>query len=446
MKNMPKNKKKLSSYQIVIISFLILIFTGTILLMLPIAAKNGKGLSFVNAFFTAASSVCVTGLTVVDTGEYFTVFGQTIIIFLVQFGALGLMTFATILMVAFGRDVNYTERLLMKDALNQGDVSGIIRLTINLFKLTFLVEFIAGTLFAFKFYPEYGIKGIYYGYWHAISAFCNAGFDLFGKGKSLTSYVSDPFINISFAILIILGGIGFNVILDVYRKRKFSRLNLHSKVVLSANAILLVAGMLFFMLFEYGNMETLGSLSFENKLMASFFQSVSVRTAGFNTVSILDLNPQTALLMIVLMLIGASPSSTGGGLKTTTFAVIIMAAWSVIRGKSDTVLFKRRISDEIVNRSFTIATIYILVMVFGCFVIMALETFSFFHIVFEVAATFSTTGLSCEIVSSMSDISKIFLVFIMFIGRVGPLTLALALMLRSDHGLVKYPEDNIIVG
>ena len=308
-----------SNYQIVVLSFAILIFSGALLLMLPWASANGESLSFINALFTATSAVCVTGLVVVDTGRYFTIFGQLIIIVLIQLGAIGVMTGATMTIVALGRRVNLKQRLLMQESLNQEGLSGMVRLTQIIIKYTFLIEFLAGIILAIRFYQDFGWKGIYFGFWHAISAFCNAGFDLFGGYSSLVAYSNDIVVNLTIAGLIILGGLGFTVMIDVVEKKSWHRLLVHTKVVVFTTSLLILVGSCGIYILEKDNVDTLGSLSLQGKILASFFQAVSPRTAGFNTIDLTALNSSTLFLIISLMFIGGSPASTAGGSRRQLF-------------------------------------------------------------------------------------------------------------------------------
>ena len=348
-----------SNYQIVVLSFAILIFTGALLLMLPWASTNDESLSFLNALFTATSAVCVTGLVVVDTGTHFTIFGQMVIIILIQLGAIGVMTGATMTIVALGRRVNLKQRLLMQESLNQDGLSGMVRLTQIIIKYTFLIEFLAGIILALRFYQDYGLKGIYFGFWHAISAFCNAGFDLLGGYSSLTSYSGDIIINLTIASLIILGGLGFTVMVDVVEKKNWQRLLVHTKVVIFTTVLLIIVGSVGIYILEKDNVDTLGGLSLQAKLLASFFQAVSPRTAGFNTIDLTALNSSTIFLIISLMFVGGSPASTAGGIKTTTFYILIMSVWSMIRGKSETTVFYRSISQNAIHKAYVVFIIFL---------------------------------------------------------------------------------------
>ena len=344
----------LTTYQLVALTFLMLILTGTGFLMLPAASVSGMPLSFVNALFTATSAVCVTGLAVVDTGTFFSFFGQMVIIILIQLGGLGIMTFATMISVAIGKKINLRERLLIQETLNQEGFSGVVRLALHVIKYTFLIEFIFGSILAFHLYPIYGDKALYMGYWHSVSAFCNAGFDLFGNYDSLVNFKGDVVVNLSIMSLIILGGLGFIVLEDVLAKRNFKSLKAHSKIVLISTAVLIFGGTVSLWLMEHNNIDTIANLSGMDQWMACMFQSVTSRTAGFNTLPIEEMPDSSLLFLIMLMFIGASPTSTGGGVKTTTFVVVLLTVWSLLHEKSDIEVFNRRIGKKAVNKAFAI--------------------------------------------------------------------------------------------
>lgn len=438
--------KHLSTYQIVALTFLLLILAGTFLLMLPMSNTMGVAMPFVNALFMSTSAVCVTGLTVVDTGTYFTTFGQMVLIVLVQLGGLGVMTFATMISVAMGKRINLKERLLIQEALNQETVSGVVRMAVNIVKYTFMIEFLFGTILALHFYGIYGPKGIYYGYWHAISAFCNAGFDLFGNYTSLMPFFDDPIVNTSIIILITLGSIGFLVIEDVIHKRSFDEYSLHSKIVIVTTMALGVIGTLAFWLMEYSNPHTLGNLSTGNQIVASLFQAITPRSGGFNTVAVSQLQGNTLLLLIIFMLIGASSTSTGGGIKTTTCAVVILTVLNTLRGKSECVVFGRTISKKSIDKAFAITTLAVLFVITVTLVVSTIEELPVIYVLFEVASAFGTTGLSIGVTNQLSDVSKLIIISTMYAGRVGVLTFAMVLMQKPATGKIKYPEGKIMIG
>ena len=437
---------RFSTYQIIALTFLGLIFCGTLLLMLPVASNTGQSLPFIDALFTATSASCVTGLVVVDTAEYFSTFGQMVIIFLIQLGGLGIMTFATLFSIAFGKKINLQERLRIQESLNQSEVEGVVRLCMRVVKYSLVIEFVFGTMLAVHFFPLFGAKGIYWGYWHAVSAFCNAGFDLMGGFRSLTMFAADWSVNLIITSLIILGSLGFNVMEDIISKRNFADLRLHSKIVLLTTLALIVVGTGAIWAMESGNVDTLGSLTTSQQVMASYFQAVTPRTAGFNTLPIDKMHESTLFVIIMLMFVGASPASTGGGIKTTTLAVILMTTWNLVRGKEDLVIFNRRIEDRVIYKAFIILTIGVIWVCGGTFFISYFEDARFLNMFFEVMSAFATVGLSTGETQKICDASKIVLILTMFAGRVGVLTFAMALMNRHKVSNIKYPKERIMIG
>lgn len=441
---------KLTPYQILVLGFAGLILSGALLLMLPIAAADGTGLSFIDALFTATSAVCVTGLIVVDTGTYFSLFGQLVIISLIQAGGLGIMAMSTLMAMLIGKKINLKQRLVMQEALNQFTIAGVVRLTQYIIKVTLLIEFIGGTILAIRWYQDLGLKGIYFGYWHAISSFCNAGFDLLGsvngKFSSATGYVDDIAVNVVISLLIILGGIGFTVIADVWTNRRFDRLSLHSKVVLITTLVLIVFGAVVIFLLEYDNFNTLGKLSWQGKFLASYFQSVTTRTAGWNTVDLGKLTDATLFFMVILMFIGASPTSTGGGIKTSTTGVLAAAIWALIRGRQDAEMFERRIPQAIIYKAFSVMLISAVLVIFVTMMLSITENKPFINLLFEATSAFGTVGLTTGITPTLTTPGKMWLIVTMFAGRVGPVTLALALALKNRKGNLQYPEGKLIIG
>ena len=441
---------KLRPTQVLVIGFAIVILIGGILLNLPIASQKGSSMGFLNALFTATSAVCVTGLAVVDTGTHFTVFGKTIIAILIQVGGLGFMSMATLIFVLLGKKISLKERLVMQEALNQNNLAGLVKFTLYILIGTFIIEAFGALFLSFRFVPEYGfLKGLGFSIFHSISAFCNAGFDLIGNGRSLTPYVGDVVINFTIISLIVLGGLGFSVMVDIVNHRGFRRLALHSKMVLLITALLIGIGFIAFLILEWSNPETLGGLSLGQKLLAGLFQSITPRTAGFNTIDTGRLTNASLLLTIVFMFIGGSPASTAGGIKTTTIGVVLFLVISVIKGREDTELFGKRISRGIVQRAIIIAIIALtLVIVFTMVLTITEPNFSFIEILFETVSAFGTVGLSMGITSELSGIGKVVVMFLMFSGRVGPLTITLALarQQRRNKGNIKYPEDKVLVG
>jgi len=437
---------RFSTYQIIALTFLGLIFCGTLLLMLPVASNTGQSLPLIDALFTATSASCVTGLVVVDTAEYFSVFGQMVIICLIQLGGLGIMTFATLFSIAFGKKINLQERLRIQESLNQSEVEGVVRLCLRIFKYSLVIEFFFGTILAAYFYSLFGARGIYWGYWHSVSAFCNAGFDLMGGFRSLTMFTTDLPVNLIITSLIILGSLGFTVMEDIIATRNFSGLRLHSKIVLLTTLSLIIVGTGAIWFMEAGNPETLGNLTTSQQMLASYFQAVTPRTAGFNTLPIEKMHEASLFVIIMLMFVGASPASTGGGIKTTTLAVILMTTWNLVRGKEDLVIFNRRIEDRIIYKAFIILTIGVIWVCGGTFFISYFEHARFLNMFFEVVSAFATVGLTAGETQRICDASKIVLILTMFAGRVGVLTFAMALMNRHKVSNIKYPKERIMIG
>ncbi len=444
-------KKDLNPAQVLVLGFGGLIIIGAILLNLPIATVSGESIGFINALFTSTSAICVTGLAVVDTGTYWSLFGKIVILMLIQFGGLGFMTMATSVAFLVGKRITLRSRIIMQEALNQFTISGVVRLTKYILIATFAIEGIGALLLSIRFIPRYGFaKGAFYSIFHSISAFCNAGFDLIGDGRSLTPFVDDFTINFVIMTLIIVGGLGFTVILDLIKTRNFRKLSLHSKLVLSATGILLSIGFILILLIEYGNPQTLGNLTFGKKILAAMFHSVTPRTAGFNTLDMGSLKVSTKFLTIILMFIGGSPGSTAGGIKTTTFSLVILHVLSVIKGKEDTEIFRRRISWQAISRALALLSIGISFVIIITFILsITEESLGFMEIFFETVSALGTVGLTLGITSQLSAFGKILIALTMFFGRLGPLTIVIALARRnatSKKSGIRYPEGKVLVG
>ncbi|AEE96917.1 TrkH family potassium uptake protein [Mahella australiensis] len=435
--------------QILVMGFAAIILTGTLLLMLPISSAAGQNTDFITSLFTATSAVCVTGLVVVDTGTYWSLFGQIVIMLLIQAGGLGFMTMATLASMLLGRRIGLKERLVIQEALNEFSLQGLVKLTQRILITTALFELSGMALLSTRFIPIYGIgKGLYFSLFHAVSAFNNAGFDIIGDFVSFTPFVGDIIINFTVMGLIIIGGIGFAVIMDVFYNWHVKRLSLHTKLVLTTTTVLIVAGFLFFFFVEYNNPKTLGPLSVPVKAMAALFQSITPRTAGFNTISEGDLTDASKFVTILLMYTGASPASTGGGIKTTTLSTIILAVAAVLRGRENVNIYGKRLSWTLVMRSLSIAVLALGLISAVTIILSLAENQAFIKVLFETVSAFGTVGLSTGITPTLSAVSKIALAFTMFAGRVGPLTIAVALLQRQ-HGmkdLCRYPEEKIMVG
>lgn len=447
-----KRRLKTTPTQIIVIGFALLIFFGACVLNLPFSSKDGRPVGFINAFFTATSAVCVTGLVVVDTGTHWTAFGQVIIALLIQIGGLGIMTMSTLIALLMGRKITLKERLLIQESLNQFDLEGLVRLTRNIIYATLGIELVGALMFSLVFVPDYGWgKGIAFGLFHAITSFCNAGFDLIGEFRSFTPYVNNFIININTMLLIIVGGLGFSVWMDFYHaagERNIKHLSLHSKVVLATTALLILFGALFIFVMEFYNPGTMKNLPFSGKILASLFHSVSTRTAGFNTLDVAALTTPTKFLTVILMFIGGSPGSTAGGIKTTTAAILALTVLAVIKGKEDPEIFERHLPKYLVYRAMAVVTISLSLVVFVTMVLSITEKADFLTLFFETTSAFGTVGLSLNYSPNLSLIGKIIISITMFAGRVGPLSLVVAFAQRANKnkGNLKYPEDRIIVG
>lgn len=443
-----KRNFHLKPAQVIVLGFATVIICGALLLMLPQASVDGHSLPFIDALFTATSAVCVTGLVVVDTGTYFTIFGQVVILMLIQIGGLGFMTLATLLAMLVGKRISLSNRIAIQESLGQNEISGVVRVTKYVFYLTVITETLGMLFLAFRFVPIYGERGWYLALFHAVSAFCNAGFDLFGGYRSLTPFVEDPFVLIPIMSLIIIGGLGFNVIFDILKTRNFRKLSLNSKVVLSITATLLLFGFLFIFVAEHNNPDTMGNLSLKGKILGSAFHSVTPRTAGFNALPTDKLYTPTIMLTIILMFIGGSPSSTAGGIKTTTFGLVLVSILGIIRGEEDTTLFHRRVAKETVMRAMAILGIAIAINLVMLMLLTIFEPhIDFLQLFFEEVSAFGTVGLSMGITPNLSPVSRLVLILTMFMGRVGVLTfvLAIARKQQSHKALLHYPESKIIL-
>lgn len=443
---MDKYHDRLTPARVLALGFASLIIVGAFLLTLPVSTYTG--INFLDALFTATSAVCVTGLVVVDTGTFFTRFGQTVILLLIQIGGLGFMTAGTIIFIALGRKITLKERLVIQEALNQFTLAGLVRLTKNIILLTLILEGIGALLLSFHFVPLFGWgTGIYYSIFHAVSAFCNAGFDLTGSFRSLTMFTHDYLVTGTIVSLLILGGIGFTVLVEIHEKRRFRVLSLHSKIVLTTTLLLLLVGTSVILFLEWNNPKTLGAMEFIPKLANSFFTAASPRTAGFNVLPADRLQDTTLYFIMALMFIGASPASTGGGVKTTTFSAIMITVLSIIRGNEDVFIFRRRLSFTIVNKALSVIVISIMLIFSVSLLLTITEQADFLGILFETISAFGTVGLSTGLTVGLSSLGRFLIIVTMFTGRVGPLTLTLALTERLKRKApLRYPEERIMVG
>lgn len=438
-------KNRFTSFQIIILGFVAVILIGALLLMLPVSSKAGIITPFNEALFTSTSAVCVTGLVVQDTATYWSWFGQGIILVLIQIGGLGVITIAVSFALLSGRKISLMQRSVMQEAISAPKVGGIVRLTGFVLKGTFLVEFTAAFIMMPVFVKDFGAKGIWMAIFHSISAFCNAGFDLMGtenvKYASLTSYVSHPLINITIMLLIIIGGIGFLTWEDILKnKYRIKSYRMQTKVILTTSLLLILFPAFFFFFRDFADMPI------QERIFSSLFQAVTPRTAGFNTADLTMMTEDGLGIVIALMLIGGSPGSTAGGMKTTTLAVLIANTLACFRRKEDAQMFGRRIENSTVKNAATIFMMYIVFFFGGAIVISAVEDLSFSTCLFETASAIGTVGLTLGITPGLGVISQIILMILMFLGRVGGLTLIYAALSGSGKKISKLPQEKMTVG
>ena len=442
--------KPLKPSQIIVLSFAGVIIIGALLLMLPISSAHGNWTSFVDALFTSTSAVCVTGLVVVDTGTYWSLFGKIVILVLIQVGGLGFMTMTTSVAILLGKKIGLRNRMVMQEALNQFSLSGVIRLTRYVFVATLFFELIGAFFLSFKFIPIFGWReGIFYSVFHSVSAFCNAGFDIMGDYRSMMDFAKEPLVNIVLMALIILGGLGFAVLADFTKTNRIRQWSLHTKLVLTVTLILIFIGFVGMFSLEYNNPKTIGDFSLLEKIISSLFHSITPRTAGFNTIDIASMHMPTRFLTMVLMFIGGSPGSTAGGIKTTTFGMIILSVIAVFKGSENINFAHRRISKDSINKALAIIFISSIWIVFMTFLLIAFEKdMQMEEILFESLSAFGTVGLSMGITPYLNTIGKAIITIMMFFGRLGPLTIVIAISRRTTlkNDLLKYPEGKIIVG
>ncbi|MBY0754889.1 TrkH family potassium uptake protein [Clostridium sardiniense] len=448
MKKFSIKKLRLSGVQILALGFIIVILIGGILLSLPISSANGESTNFLDALFTSTSAVCVTGLVTLDTGTHWNEFGQIVIMLLIEVGGLGFMSFATFIAVLLGKKITLRDRLLMQEAMNTFNIQGLVRMVRYVLGFTFSVQFFGALLLSTQFIPQFGfLKGVYFSIFHSISAFCNAGFDLFGGFSSVTAYSSNAVVLLTISSLIIIGGLGFTVWLELYNYRGLRKLSVHSKIVILITVVLLIGGTILMYLFEMNNPQTIGNMGFGDKILNSYFASASPRTAGFNSVSTDGMTNSGKFLTIILMFIGGSPGSTAGGLKTATFGIVILTVISVIRGREDTQVFGRRFSKELVYKSFALLIIG-MALVIGVSMLLSITdpNESFINILYEATSAFGTVGLTTGVTQRLSTAGKIIIMITMYCGRVGPMTVALAFLRNKKKQTHKYPEGKILIG
>ncbi|TWH57513.1 trk system potassium uptake protein TrkH [Desulfitobacterium sp. LBE] len=441
-------KFRANSIQMIALGFAGIILLGTLLLSLPAASRDGASLPFIDALFTSASATCVTGLVVHDTYTQFSLFGQIVILCLIQIGGLGFMTVATLFLMMARRKIGLAERGVLTESVSAFQIGGIVRLIRRIIICTAIVEGMGAILLAIRFCPQMGVAtGVYYAIFHSISAFCNAGFDLMGRFAPYTSlipYQSDVLVNLTIMTLIVIGGLGFVVWDDIMEhKLRYVRYKLHTKIVLLSTAFLIIGGAILFYAMEQGNV--LAAMHPIDKLLASLFQSITPRTAGFNTVDTAALTEGGTVLSMLLMLIGASPGSTGGGIKTTTIMVILLATISYIRNTDDINIFHRRLENNTIKRAYCSTTIYIMLSILGIFLLITTQGLPVKDAAFETLSALGTVGLSTGITRELDTLSRMVIILLMYSGRVGSLTLLMAVMMGTKSKL-RNPEEKIIIG
>ena len=441
--------KSFSPYMTILLSFMVVTILGGILLSLPISMRYGKSVKLIDGFFIATSAICVTGLSSIDIGSVYNIFGQMVILVLIQLGGLGVITFTSVIIIMISKKIGYYTKKIVQEDINIDTTFKIEEYVKKVIFSVIIIEFIGTVILFFEFIKKFGfLKAVYYSFFHSVSAFCNAGFALFSD--NLYGFKNSFIINMTIPLLIFLGGIGFSTILNCYNvlRKKEKRLTSTTKLSIKISIFLVIIGMVAMFFLEYSNKSTIGNLSFGQKLEASFFQSVTTRTAGFNTISILGLKRSTSLLFVILMFIGASPGSTGGGIKTTTIGLIILGTLATLKNKDTIEYDKRSVSWRIYSKAITVLFISLIYTTICVFLLILFErNKNLLDLVFEVFSAFGTVGLSRNLTPSLADISKFILIVTMFVGRVGPLTIALALSKSNlKKGRYTYPQENILIG
>jgi len=450
-----KKKFTLSTTQIILLSFLMTIFVGSALLALPISSADGESVPYIDALFTATTSTCVTGLVTLPTVSTWSVFGQIVILLLIQIGGLGIITIMSGLMLLLNRKMGIGDRLLIQDAFNLNTMSGLAKFVKNVLLGTLMIEGIGAILYMIVFVPEFGAKGIWISVFNSVSSFCNAGIDIIAE-NSLCNYATNPLINIVTSALIVLGGLGYIVWWDVLRvvrsrslknRKIFRHLTLHSKVAITVTAGLILVGTFLIFMFEYANPLTIGEMSLFDKLQVSFFQSVTTRTAGFASVPQENLTNASAAVSIILMLIGGSPVGTAGGMKTVTIAILVGSAFATIRNKNSATLFGRRISEGSVKKAVAVAVTFLTICTVSTILLMATSNASAIDAVYETVSATATVGLSRNLTATLNTFGKLVIIVTMYFGRVGPISLAVALGSKNEsQNVISEPTEDISIG
>lgn len=451
LRKMTRLFRRMRPAQIIVLVFAAIILIGAVLLTLPAASQSGRPTGFLTALFTASSATCVTGLVVVDTGTYWSTFGQVVILIMIQIGGLGFMTIASIFFFALRQKIGLKQRMVLSQAFGMSDMQGIVSFVKNVLLGTLAVEGAGAVILTLRFLPEAGFgRAVYYGVFHSISAFCNAGFDVLGdlqSGGSLCGYVTDPVINITLMLLIVIGGLGFAVWGDVRKNRRFSRLAVYTRLVLIISGALIVAGALLFALLEWNNPETIGNLSVGGKILACLFQSVTLRTAGFTTIDQNALSDVSKTVCDLLMFVGGSSGSTAGGAKTVTMGIVVLYALSAARGRSQVTVFHRAVPHRDVSQALALALLMFSLVLIGAGVICAADGVSMENAIYETTSAICTVGLTTGITSGLGVASRLVLVVLMFFGRVGVITISIGFIAAKPAvERVQYAQTRMMIG
>ena len=446
-------KRKTTTTGIIMLGFLLGALLGAVLLTLPVSTRPGQSISFLDALFVSTSGICVTGLSTVNIGQTFSAFGQVVLLLLIQFGGLGIVTFTTMVLWMFRRRITLSDRMLIQSAYNLDTLSGLVRLTIRILKVTLCLEGMGAVGYAFVFIPEFGLKGIWYSVFHAVSAFCNAGIDLLG-GNSFCGYRDNVIMNLTTVFLIIVSGLGFPVYWEVARVlrprrsggRYGRKMNLQAKIVLTATLALILVGAALTLLFEYDNPATLGPLGWPRKALAALFQSVTLRTAGFATIPQENFRPASCLVYLVFMFIGGSPAGTAGGVKTVTIVMLIASMLANIKGKKDVTVMNRKIADEAIRRCVAIVTFSLSTLLLLTMALLAVEQSGFLDTLYEMTSAIATVGLSRGLTGSLHPLGKLIVTLTMYLGRIGPITFALAFNSNAPADNITHAESKVIIG
>lgn len=443
-------KRALTTTRIIILGFLIGAIAGALLLYLPISQKGGVRLGFVDAIFVSTSSICVTGLSTVNIGATFSLIGQIVLLLLIQLGGLGIVTFTTMLLMALHKRITLQDRLLIQNAYNLDTLSGLVKLTMRIVKVSIAIELVGAFFYSFVFIPDYGPVGAWYSIFHSVSAFCNAGIDILG-GNSFCAYRDNVIINVTTMLLIISGGLGFPVFWEIERfflRKKIGKkkMSFHAKLVLTVTFVLIVTGALFTFFIEYNNPETLGNLSIFKKIQASMFQSVTLRTAGFATIDQAGFKPASAFIYLLLMFIGGSPAGTAGGVKTVTMFILLASVIANIKNQPYVKVMHRGITDTTIRRCVSIVFFSFSIFVVMSVIMLIMYPDDTVSVLYEVVSAIGTVGLSRGLTGNLNTVGKLLITIAMYLGRIGPITFALAFNSKKTEKNISYPQAKVIIG